>query len=33
MIIEEEPVEELLKAYKDYVYLFAKEGANELLQH
>jgi len=30
---EEEPVKELLEAYKNYEYLFAEEGANELPLH
>ena len=30
---EEEPVEELLEAYKNYEHLFAEEGANELPLH
>ena len=30
---EKEPVEELLKVYKNYEHLFAEEGANELPLH
>ena len=30
---EEEPVEELPEAYKNYEHLFAEEGANKLLPH
>ena len=30
MTMEEELVEELPEAYKDYAHLFAKEGVNEL---
>ena len=30
---EEEPVEELLEAYKNYEHLFEEEGANELPPH
>ena len=30
---EEEPVEELPEAYKNYEHLFAEEGANKLLLH
>ena len=33
MTMEEELVKELLEVYKNYIYLFAKEETNELLQY